>query len=317
MITACSNRALVLGVLGLTLVALFLGGCNKDLKVDEPFEKGSVVTRAGDPPSFKDLAAKYNQRVAKLNSLWARADIRLEFVDDNGDRQREEAEATLQCVLPRKFSFMISKISEHYFTLGCDDEKYWWIDRKDSPPTIMMGRHAMATRKKAALLGVPLLPLEMVECLGVTPLPASAKTPPTRWSPLKQSVVFVIPAGSTPDSGTIEYWIDPQTADPRRIRIFDAKGGLTVDCHHEDIAMVKVGAGLDEATRMASKLKVFVPQRETILTISLNSMEHRSLNGSKAFDLAALKNAYRIDREIDVDDAVAKQNSVAPAGVSR
>ncbi len=307
------NRAIVSG---LALVAVFLSGCNKDSKVSDHFEKGSTVTRIGEPLRFLDLARKYNQRVTKLSSLWSRADIRLEYVNDEGERQRDEAEATLQFELPSKFSFMISKLSDHYFTLGCDDQKYWWIDRKDTPPTVIFGRHAQATRKKAALLGVPLLPREMVECLGVTPLATSGLPPVTKWSALKQWVVFTLPAKAA-DGGTIEYWVDPETADPGRIRMFDVKGIVTVDCHHQEPALVKVGARLDDATRTASKLKVFVPLRETILTITLNSMENRSLKGSKAFDLAALKQAYRIEREIDVDEVEAKKNSAAPAGASK
>lgn len=301
-------------VSGLAATAVLLTGCSKDSKITDHFESGASVQRTGEPPKFPDITKKYNERVAKLSSLWARADIRLEYVDDNAERKRDEAEATLQFELPGRFSFMISKLSDHYFTLGCDAEKYWWIDRKDSPPSVVFGRHDAATREKAALLGVPLLPREMIECLGVTLL-AADQAPATSWSALKHWVVFTLPA-KNPGAGTIEYWVDPLTADPARIRMFDASRNVTIDCHLQDIALVKVGARLDDATRMASKLKVFVPLRETILTISLNSMEVRSLKGSKAFDLAALKQAYRIDREIDVDKVEAEKKP-APAGASR
>lgn len=306
----------VLGI-GLAACVLAAAGCRQNTFAGDTFEKGEVVRRAGGPERYSQIVEKYNARVVHLNTFWSRADLRLEYLNEDGERQRDEAEATIQYELPSKFSFMISKLAEHYFTLGCDAERYWWIDRKVTPPTVVFGRHAAATREKVALLGVPVLPLEIVECLGVTPLPTPPNSAETQWSPLRQLIVFRLPAG-TGRGGEIEYWLDPTTLDPARIRIFDAAGKVTIDCRHEVPTMVDVGGRPDGATRIAAKLRVLIPQRETTLTISLNSMENRSMKNSKAFDLVALRAAYRVVREIDLDSVKnADAVSQTPAGAKK
>ena len=142
-----------------------------------------------------------------------------------------------------------------------------------------------------------------VQLRWVAPLPVSGDLPTARWSPLKKWVVFSMPATNTP-GGTIEYWLDPRSSDPVRIRILDTHAKELIDCRMEKMGLVKVGARLDEGTRMASKVRISIPERQTVMIIEMNAMENRSLKSSNAFDLPTLKAAYPSEREIDLDTVV-------------
>jgi hypothetical protein len=284
-----------------------LAGCQDGPALKDTFETGPAVARAEAAPSYLTMATLYNPRVAHLNPFWARADLALDHVED-GKLERDHAEATIQFRLPREFNFIIQKVSEDYFILGCDKERYWWFDRKAKPPTVVIGRHASATREKIAMLGVPVLPLEIVDVLGVSPLPVTGVLPTARWSPLKNWVVFSLPAPNTP-GGTIEYWLEPRSSDPARIRILDDKKNELIDCRTEKLGLVKVGSRLDEGTRIASKVRISVPERQTVMILEMNAMENRALTTSKAFDLGTLKAAYPSDREIDLDTVVINRDA--------
>jgi hypothetical protein len=289
-----------------------MAGCQDGPALRDNFETGPSITRTDKVPTYLSMAALYNKRVAHLNTFWARADLALDHVED-GKVVRDHAEATIQFRLPREFNFIIQKVSEDYFVLGCDNDRYWWFDRKVKPATVVVGKHVSATREKIAMLGVPVLPLEIVDVLGVSPLPVTGALPQTRWSPLKNWVVFSMPAPNTA-GGTIEYWLEPRTSDPARIRILDEKQNELIDCRTEKLGLVKVGSRLDEATRMASKVRISVPERQTVMIIEMNSMENRPLKTSKAFDLNTLRNAYPSDREIDLDSVVIPKSAASSKG---
>jgi hypothetical protein len=113
----CSMAAAA-GALG----AAILGGCAGNAQ-----QRPAPVAR-GEAPAFAEAAARYNERVAHLDELWARSVVRLTYRDEQQELHNEQGEGLMQVVRPDRFAMSIKKAGKMLFWLGCDRDRYWWID---------------------------------------------------------------------------------------------------------------------------------------------------------------------------------------------
>jgi hypothetical protein len=286
-----------LGLLMLMLVAC-LGGCSSQQTTVDAFD-APAVARSGPAPSYATFAAAHNARVKGLDRLWARAELSLTYTDDDGEVQREEAEANLQYILPRRFSLLISKVAEFYFGFGSNDQKYWWIDVKNSPRSAIFGDHAKATPEKVYRFGLAVLPLELIDALGIMPVSPTNSEIQTTWSP---SGYWMLMTEPLPGGLSRQWWIEPKTMWPGRIRLFDRTGHELIDARFDQFNVVQGSGPADALSRHPAKIEVRLPAKATTLKLNLNDMENRgSRAGTAPYDLDRLLKAYRIERSIDLD----------------
>lgn len=302
-----------LGFLPLLMFALcgMLGGCATQVTQTDSFD-APAVTRDGPAPTYAAFAAAHNARVKGLDRLWARAELSLTYTDDEGEVQREEAEANLQYILPRKFSLLISKVGEFYFGFGSNDQKYWWIDVKNSPRTAIAGEHSKATQEKVHRFGLAVLPLELIDALGIAPVRASNPDIKTAWSVRGAWMIFREPLTG---GLTREWWIETPTMWPGRIRLFDKAGQELIDARFDQFNVVEGSGPPNALSRHPAKIEVRLPAKATTLKLNLNDMQNRGTKaGNAPYELDRLLKAYRIERNIDVDQPPAKQSPEQPTG---
>lgn len=300
------------------LLLPFLAACSSQQTVTDTFDSPPVA-RSGPAPTYSAFASAHNARVKGLDRLWARAELSLTYTDEEGEVQREEAEANLQYILPRRFSLLISKVAEFYFGFGSNDQKYWWIDVKNSPRSAIFGEHSKASPEKVYRFGLAVLPLELIDALGIMPVRASNPDIKTAWSPSGYWMLFTEPL---PAGLSRQWWIEPKTMWPGRIRLFDRAGQELIDARFDNFNVVQGSGPPDALSRHPAKIEVRLPAKSTILKLNLNDMENRGAKaGTAPYDFDRLMKAYRIERTIDLDQPPARSSTPAPtqptSGTSR
>lgn len=260
-----------------------------------PLEGGQAggVTR---PPTVAEVAAVYNARVVSLDRIWARAEMRIRAVQDDGSRFDEQVSGHLQVMLPRRVSLTLtSAVGDMYFSIGSDETRYWLFDLLNKPRTLLFGRHDLATERKAAALGVPVLPLDLIELMGISPIPAHG-------GEAERSEAGLLVVRAPAQGGSKAVWLEPRTFMPRRIVLFDRSGLAVVSCELESDVTVPVRDDVAANPRMATVYRVRTPRRDMDLTIRLNGLENRGrAMRDTPFDFDRLRELRPVEREIDLD----------------
>ena len=144
------GRALLL--LGLVAV---LGGC----------QSAGLRSGAGEAielPTYDAVYERAEWRVGDLDRLWAIASVGLRYVDEDGDRHREQGEGHFQVVRPEtQVALTIGKLGEVYLLLGCDAQRFWWINRTEER-IAYVGAQAEARDLALDQIGVPMLPTDLL-----------------------------------------------------------------------------------------------------------------------------------------------------------
>ncbi len=249
---------------------------------------------AREAPPYPDVAALYNERVAPIDSLWARASVRVEGRDAAGGRLREQAEGHLQIEPPGNLALSLGKLGETHLYLGSNDELYWWMELiEDDDRPLTFGRHDRATPAKVAALGVPVHPLDLIEATAITPMPDEGGD--AEWGDDGLLVV------RTPARwGERTLWIDPDTYEPARVQITDAGGGvaLTAELSRYSTAIKQGDASV--SVRVATRYEIRVPDMDALVRIELFEPRIRPIR-AVAFKMETLSKAYGVTRREDLD----------------
>jgi hypothetical protein len=223
-------KALAAGLLAWS-VALLASGCRSQPVV-------SAGPR-GPAPAYEQVAAAYNQRVSSLERLWARTVVRLSFVDGDGNPQSEQVEGHCQYVRPSKVLVSFHKAGQPLAMLGSNEERFWWIELGNNKRAFV-GTHAAATPERIATAGLRVHPLDLMELLGLTPLPGSGEGRVVEWSANAMSLVVTIPG----KNASRRLFLDPVTFRPSRVESVDAAGkvgALSELSKYQAVAMKAAG----------------------------------------------------------------------------
>lgn len=268
------------------LWALAMFGCASGVRNPRPIPG---VTAA-------QLVGAQNARVARLDRLWARASVQVTSTSDKGKRLRDQGEGHLQIVRPSSIALTLGKLGKTQLYLGSNEEIYWWIDLVDPGEKLaLFGRHGMTTLDKAALLGVPVYPRDLVHLLGMTPLPDDAAGQPIAWDAQSRAALDA-PA----HSGRRRVWFDARTQEPVRVEIFDAEQVLVLTADLERYDYVTVVGDATAKPRIPEQITIRIVADGTIVKISLYGTENRSIRPT-AFDFERLVKGYGVDVIYDLD----------------
>ncbi len=168
--------------------------------------------------------------------------MRLKFVDADGQSQREQVEGFCQFVRPSKALITFHKVSQPLALLGSDGERYWWMEVGGDQKRAFVGRHDHATPERIAAAGLRVHPLDLMDMLGLTPLPTESKDAKTAWSADGRALVVTLPGRM----GVRRFTLDPESADPRGVDMLDASGRVLASSLLEKFERVSLkGAGPD------------------------------------------------------------------------
>jgi len=291
--------ARVVATLAAALLMLGLASCMTQ-------QRDGPVTRDGPPPTLQAVESAYNARVAGLDRMWARAIVRFQSIDQDGNEIDEQGEGHLQLVQPRNLYFTVGKLGEPAFELGSNDERYWWIDIRNKSARI--GAHAKATPTLAGRAGLPVHPLDLIELLGITPV--KLRTAP-RWSVDGRTVEVTVPGRW----GDRLLRLDPERLEPVEIELRDKAGGPLAVARLTEYEGAIVAGKVSLVVRVAARVFVDVPATSTQVTLWLRDPENRGAKiKARAFSFESLAQEYGVKSVGSIDQpSTAPAQTVAPA----
>ncbi len=250
----------------------------------------------GPPPAYAEVAAAVNARVAPLDRLWSTSVARIWYPDREGEEQSEQVEGHFQYIRPDKLLMTFNKVGETYAALGSNAEQYWWIELRDTRRA-SVGKHDRVTPERVADLGLPVHPLDLIELLGVTGLPADGGS--TAWSETGIHLVVTVPARH----GMRRVTLAPDTYEPVTVELLGADGSVQLDSSLRNYESVRVNFGQPSA-RVAREVLIADTKAGVRLRLRLPDAESRSSRPKdRAFDLGWVLNYYKVDEVTSLDES--------------
>jgi hypothetical protein len=290
-VKTATGKRWAMGVLVCAL-AVAPGACSPAARTDEPAQRLDAGAL-----SYEQAAARYNANARNLQRLWASAVIRLSFVDRDGQQRTEQGEGRLQIVQPDRVALSVGKLGETLFWIGCDAQRYWWLDLTGDQHIGYAGRHEYYERSRARAYGVVVPPLELIPLLGIAPLPERGGA--AQVSGDGRLVGLTVAWGS--GGGRRRVWVEPATGLPVQVELFDASGAAQLVCALEAHDTVQV-SGLGDLPRMATRARVAHAESRSLITLDLSSMEDgASRVRPEAFALGPLLTQMRVELLYDLD----------------
>jgi len=287
--SVCSAFSVLLSLFLSVLAAVSLTGCTAPgggVRFDQP----EVV------PTYDQVATQFNTRVERLNRVWARVNITVRSPKESGGTNVERAEGYLQLEQPDRTSLSIMKLGETYFYMGSDAKGYWWLDMSSNDTkTALYGTHADATPELVTELGLPVHPRELLDLLGITPLPLRGKGKQVspgavEWDTTRGQLRIETPAMW----GTRVIWLNPITMAPQRVELRDARGGARATCDMGRYISAPVQGDGRVPPKLASQYTIDMPTTGVSATLELYGAQNKPIN-PRAFNFAELVEAYGID----------------------
>lgn len=268
---------------------MFLLGCSSTGKVD--------VSKLPDPPSTQELVDAHNARIANLDTLWARVSVRAKGQYDDGTGYEEQGEGHLQIARPDRISLSIGKLGETYFVFGASESQYWSFNLADADRKVMLvGAMDQVTRGKAAALGLPVHPSELIELSGLSDIELT-QAGGTRWREDGDAVGFLTPARW----GSTMTWFDPRTLLIVQTQAFDELGELIATAEMSRYKDAEVPGALP--VQVPGKIEITTPNDEGFVRIETSEPRKRDIR-PMVFQPERLKRAYRVDEVIDLDEPI-------------
>lgn len=273
------------------VIALVLTGCKSG-----PGTRNDRQIKRGTAPTYAEAAPSFNEVVASYDHLWTPVALRVRYRDEQSGNMTEDLlDGHLQVITPDRVALRIDKLSETYAYLGCDAERYWWIDVKAG--SAIVGTHAKATPAALADFDIPVHPLDLIALLGVVPVDPMAYGA-TRWSTDGRSLGILTRARF----GNKLVWVDPETYEPRAVEITDENGRTTLRSTITRQERIPIDGTRETSARIATQYDVTFEGSDFALGVRLQGPENRrNRMRPAAFNMDTVLKTYRVKDIIDVD----------------
>lgn len=302
----------VLGAVAGAMVMLGggLAGCDS-----APKDLREVGNASKAPLLYAQVAEAYNARLVGADRLTSQVSVIIETDgrDESGQsrgRTRDQLEGNLSVARPQRIALRLDKVGQNVAYLGSDERSYWWFDMAGKEPTAIVGTHANAIPQDAADFGLPVHPLEFIELLGVLPLPPAAvqgtKAATVRWSKDGRFVEVTAPSRW----GSRRLTLDPVTYEPSRIELVDGQGQMAASSLLSRFAPASIEGKPGESVAIATRVEMSIPANTTKVTMVLADPRVPLKIRPRAFDVAALVEAYSIKNFIDHDLVKSRRGSL-------
>lgn len=257
-------------------------------------------------PTVDAILVAQNERAARLDRIWARAVVQLEYQDEGGRQRSAQGEGHLQVIQPDRLALSVGKLGETLYWLGADEERHWVFELGDIDRA-MVGRHENVGSPCMQSLGAPVHPLDLLELLGICPIGEDI----TIVGRAEDGTVEVV---GPVRSGVRTMWLDQDTLEPVRVEIAPLEvevGAVTATLsQYEGVTQADEGGFFP---RMPSRIVAVHPSSESRIQIDLSDMNDGSRRGrlpDAAFSFESLVRALG-PSEVVVLDASCEHPAIA------
>lgn len=278
-------KRLVRSLFGVVMLgALVIGGCASS-------RRAGPIERSSPPAGYAEVASRYNQRIERLDRIWAVAVVELDYLDDRGRPAHEQGEGHLQIRRPGGMALSIGKLGEVYAWLGADEERFWFFDKFEEP-RVVVERFENVDEPCADTFGLPADPHAMIDLMGVGPIPPDAAGT-TAWSLDGRWIVVSFPRGRAIE----RLRLTEGTLAPVRVEITSPDESSNIVA---TLGGYKPVVQSDEGgffPKMASRIEINHADSGTRITLHLSELgDGRSRPGrlsDAAFDFDTLRRIYQ------------------------
>lgn len=275
---------------GLGLISAVPVACH-----NQPHEQPPIVR--GAAPGYGEAVAKFNARIAPLGRLRAAAVVRIEYTDGEGKRRLEQGEGRLQVIRPDRVALDVGKLGETLLWLGCDSQRYWWIDLTGADRVVSVGRHDTYGTSRAPAMGVVVHPLDLLHMLAIVPLPVEAGG--TQWSADGRLLGLACPLAG---GKSLRTWVNPDDYEPRMVELFGDNGRVEVVAELPASDFVLLSNSGRMGPKVAKRARVSHLTSGSLLTLDLDDLSDGAGRiKDEAFNLDVLAERFRVARRIDLD----------------
>lgn len=307
----------LLGALSLLALALLCtAGCQNTPRPLDDLDPAPAILR-GPPPTYADAAERFNRRLLDIRKLFATGEASITYTGDDGVRRREQVDVRLQVIrggaasaptppTPARLALSLSKVGQLGAWLGCDADRYWFINLTAEPRWAAVGTHARFNPARAAEIGLTVPPRELVALLGLALLDPAAPGG-TQWS--TNARLLGITADPGAGSPVRRIWCDPESFMPLQIELFAPPSGAGAGPRGPTLVSRLADAKLVQTPGMAigpawSTRIIIADQSATgpavEIELRLENLEQARVS-DRAFDLQALLSELAVARVIDLD----------------
>ncbi len=249
-------------------------------------------------PGYAELVEKHNRNLEGLERLWARVELSMRWVEDDGDRRTEDAEGHLMTVPPDRVALSLGKLGSTLFWAGCDPKKYWLFDLSQSEHKVaFVGTHERSSVSSEILPGVAVRPLDLPRVLGLVRLDPTLTpaAPAVEWW---RGGWVIEPPGTN-----ARLLLEPQTARVRRVDLIDSLGRSVVSCELSEPTTVLTESESATLLVVASRAVIRVVGRQGQVSLRLRDMTTRQAKiKPRAFEFETLVKAHKPDEVVDLDE---------------
>ena len=277
------------------LLGLLMTGCEiteSDTGLSDRFARPDA-----DLPTYRQIVDRYNENIKRVDRLWARMVVELRWKDKDG-RHFEQGEGNLIAVLPDRVAMSIGKLGHTMMWLGGDHERYWFFDLREQE-SLYTGRHDQVERLDPDSVPVPIRPQDLPRLLGLEAIDPERlpSSPAVEWYDGKYLI--------EPPGMRARLLIDPETARPARIDLFDPTGRSRVVGRLSQWELMRLdGLPPGAFPRIATRLEISLVDKEGRATFYLSDLsdgEQGNRIKDKAFDLTHLRSVFKPKRIVDLD----------------
>ena len=287
-------------------VALALGAFLCSCAADRDARPGAAL------PAPDELIDAWNANAARLDRVWARVVVSFRYDDPEGRRRYDQGDGHLQIRDASRVALSVGKLGETMLWLGCDDERFWLIDRIDEP-VAYVGRLDALDAERRARLGLPVGPRELLRFVGVAPIdadPAGARVEPGADGAARLLVEL--------DGGAWAFTFDPETSSPVRVQRLDPSGAPVLDAEltrRRSLRLHNVGGDLP---KIPGRVRVTHVPSDSVVTMTIDGdpIDGRGSGRPRAsaFDFETLRASLGPFAEVRDLDRAGAEASAGPAG---
>ncbi len=177
--------------------------------------RGPQAGPAGSAPSWAQIAASHNHRLAGLGQVYADGVVELRWSDERG-HHFEQGDVEMWLALPERAAIDITKFGERLMWMGCD-ARYAWVfefDKKDGTGLRLADRDGDAGDE------LPIDPAVVIALAGLDRLPEAGEA--VARDQARDAWVLNVNGTVAP----LRLYLDRRTTLPLRVELLDERGNV-------------------------------------------------------------------------------------------